>query len=223
QGGVVTPMTRETVVFLRTLRVCRPHSTGAQRVLVPARLADLFEPLLSVRIDGRTDHGTTIEPCDPKALVLSSAREYLGKPFECMAAPRQAPDLFSCSTYTSFIFGLTGIYLPRYAANQSYCGNVVALETSLPGHLIFFGGEQAPVDADREVCHVGILTGRTELIHGSVTDNAIVEGRFRRTPVLVINPYPEADQVLVTLPSPIPDIDSALDLVRYHQKQALGR
>lgn len=218
-------LTEEDVGVLRTLPVCQPYrGTGAQYLLVPARYRLFFEPLLTVSIDGECSHGATLTPIDPRTRVLEIAREHRDKPFACMARPRDAPSEFSCSTFTTFVFGCVGIHLDRYASNQSYQGSPVAVEEALPGHLLFYGGDYAPIDSDRAISHVAIKSCSNRIIHGSSTRGKIVEHRYQDRKVeMAKDPYPVGPQLLLVLPRMIEDINTAHELVRYWQRKELGR
>lgn len=217
-------LSHEDVRVLRSIRICQPHRSGAQYVLIPAQYHEFFAPLLTVSIDGQDQHGATLEPIDPRSRVLKIARQHLGKPFACMARPMDAPTRFSCSTFTTFVYGHVGIHLPRYSASQSYVGERVETSSALPGHLLFYAGDYAPTDDDRAIAHVAIKSGAELRIHGSSKDKCVVERRFQERPVVMaMNPFPAGDHVLLTLPQVIHDMDTALDLVRFWQKQELGR
>jgi cell wall-associated NlpC family hydrolase len=135
-----------------------------------------------------------------------------------------APTQFSCSTFTTYVAGHCGLHLPRYSISQSYVGRPIDPTEAKEGHLVFYGGKYAPTDADRSIAHVAIKSGPETIIHGSATRGKIVEQRYdERKVIMVTDPFPEGVQLLITLPRMIPDMDSALDLVRFWQKQLLGR
>lgn len=211
-------------LFLSSLPICQPNRSGAQYVLVPAHYLPFFEPLRTVRIDQDCEHGTTIDPIDPRAHFLEVARRHLGKPFGCMARPMDAPTQFSCSTFTTYVAGHCGIFLPRYAIRQSYRGRSVDPQDARPGDLLFYDGAYAPTDADRRIGHVAIKSGKDTIIHGSSLRGAIVEHHYQERKVRRASDlFPTGPQLLVTLPRMIPDMDSAACLVRYWQRKELGR
>ena len=73
----------------------------------------------------------------------------------------RSPFGIDCSGLTQMVYKFLNISLPRDAYQQAEAGNVVGfLEEAKVGDLAFFGKED-------KITHVGILTGKNEILHAS--------------------------------------------------------
>ncbi len=99
---------------------------------------------------------------------LSNAIAFAGK---CINAPYlwggKTVFGFDCSGFIQIIYRMCGILLPRDASQQGETGELIPLQNKLPGDLAFFG--------DERITHVGIVSGRDEIIHcsGSVRSDIL--------------------------------------------------
>ena len=120
--------------------------------------------------------------CPSAALAQDAvdlAARMIGRPYVWGA---EGPDEFDCSGLTQYVFGRTGVELPRRAINQSQAGNPAGRRLQR-GDLLFFS-----TDTRRSlVTHVGIYEGRGVMIdaskrHGEVRrddlDDPYWEDRF---------------------------------------------
>ncbi len=82
--------------------------------------------------------------------VIALASREVGKPY---VYGTEGPTTFDCSGLTQYVYGLTGIRLPRTAREQQNATTRVT--TPLPGDLVFYG---APAH------HVGIYIGGGRMI-----------------------------------------------------------
>jgi NlpC/P60 family len=109
---------------------------------------------------------------------LQIARERIGKSkYQLCRSPSEAPDLVDCATFSRWIYGMFGIWLPRYTIQQRELGNTVEFGKHLPGDLIFSGGHWGKFWTDQtdQVGHVGIITGPETVIHAAGSRVGVVE------------------------------------------------
>ncbi|HVU75617.1 MAG TPA: NlpC/P60 family protein [Candidatus Paceibacterota bacterium] len=89
----------------------------------------------------------------------------------------EAPEYVDCSSFTKWLYGARGIYLPRRALQQRDIGYPVAIEEMVAGDLIFSKGCQGYYrrDPTDDVGHVGIVTGNDTVIH-ACSKSGLIEG-----------------------------------------------
>ena len=87
--------------------------------------------------------------------IVSIAERYLGRPYRYGA---NGPYSFDCSGFTSYVFNLIGIKLPRVANDQAHMGEKVA--SPAPGDLVFFSAGR-----NGYMTHVGIYIGNNSFIN----------------------------------------------------------
>jgi hypothetical protein len=101
------------------------------------------------------------------ATITATARRFFGVPYLWGGTSPKAMD---CSGFTSIVFFLNGILLPRDASQQVAVGHPVSLEHGYhnlqPGDLLFFGSPATATRRER-VTHVGISLGGARFIHSS--------------------------------------------------------
>jgi cell wall-associated NlpC family hydrolase len=90
------------------------------------------------------------------AAIVSQARSHAGAAYR---AGGTAPDGFDCSGFVQFLYGRSGVPLPRTAEAQFEVGRDVRPRDIAAGDLVFFR------TAGRRVSHVGIATGDGGFIH----------------------------------------------------------
>ena len=93
------------------------------------------------------------------------------------AKPSEAPEVVDCTSFTKWIFGQCGIWLPRYSIQQRECGTRVNLNEIVAGDIVFRIGrcnyfENDPTDA---VGHAGLATGQGTVIHAAGTRKGLIE------------------------------------------------
>ncbi|MBU0646628.1 C40 family peptidase [Patescibacteria group bacterium] len=112
--------------------------------------------------------------------LLAAARGCVGKSAYALSAdPRHAPRTVNCSSFIKYLYSLRGVWLPRYAVQQSELGAPVAIGSKLRlGDLLFSPGF-FPLSRDRDgaggLGHVGLATGEGSVIHASKHQGTVRE------------------------------------------------
>lgn len=130
-----------------------------------------------------------------------------------------APAVVDCSSFTKWLYGRRGIWLPRFAVQQNELGeDVIPLEALAAGDLVFvssrFGFFRSdPADS---VGHVGIYTGDGTVIHATSKQN-VVETEFGmfigKTAFRGARRYIPRDAEGITLEIPVGrDVETADDI-----------
>jgi cell wall-associated NlpC family hydrolase len=109
--------------------------------------------------------------------VVQVAWELLGNSYRRGARLSEAPDVFDCSSFIKYVYGMRGIWLPRRSIQQRRCGINVGIEEVLGGDLIFCSGHIDYFDSDPDdgVGHVGIATDAGTVIHAANRHLGVVE------------------------------------------------
>jgi len=89
----------------------------------------------------------------------------------------EAPNFFDCSSFTKWLYGLRGVWLPRRSIQQSELGECVDVSSIESGDLIFVSGwiNYYHVDPSFGIGHVGIATDQKTVIHASNSKVGIIE------------------------------------------------
>jgi cell wall-associated NlpC family hydrolase len=96
--------------------------------------------------------------------LISDAMGFLGVKYVWGG---RSPKGFDCSGFTSFVYEMSGVKIPRTSRSQSKTGKMVTVDDLQPGDLLFFH-----TGASRAVNHVGIYIGSGQFIHSSSGRNA---------------------------------------------------
>lgn len=102
--------------------------------------------------------------------VVALARTLVGKAeFRRTARFSEAPHIFSCGSFTKWLYAQKGIWLPRLSIQQVECGLEVAHEELNPGDLVFKSGivNYYRNDPAKGVGHVGLYVGEQTVIHAT--------------------------------------------------------
>lgn len=100
--------------------------------------------------------------------IITSAKQYIGTPYQYGAAPDQTAS-FDCSSFTKRAFADYGITLPRTSGEQYKLGTAVSLSQAQPGDLVFFQDPANPGVPD----HVGIYEGNSQMLNATVHHGVI--------------------------------------------------
>jgi len=99
--------------------------------------------------------------------VVATARRFFGVPYLWGGTSTKGMD---CSGFTSTVYLLNGVVLPRDASQQVHAGVAVPFENGFgdvqKGDLLFFG-RRASAGRRERVTHVGISLGGPRFIHAS--------------------------------------------------------
>jgi peptidoglycan endopeptidase LytE len=91
--------------------------------------------------------------------IILKSKKYLGTPY-VFNAPSYRTDMFDCSSFTQYIFGVNGIALPRNSRQQFLVGTPVPLHRIQKGDLLFFTTEKRKKRKGvAKIGHVGIYIG----------------------------------------------------------------
>lgn len=104
-------------------------------------------------------------PSPLQELIVISALAQSGKYYQYGG---NGPEHFDCSGLVRYVYSLTGVILPRTAAEQYRLGQAVALEDIKGGDLLFYYFEDKPLPS-----HVMIYLGNGEAIHAPATGKYI--------------------------------------------------
>jgi len=100
------------------------------------------------------------------ANILKTAFSQVGLPYRFGGTSPATG--FDCSGFVSWVYGQSGIKLPRSSPEMSGLGRAVARQDLVPGDLVFFGRK-------KRVTHVGIYTGNNSYIHSPSRGKSIQE------------------------------------------------
>lgn len=123
--------------------------------------------------------GCTIVSVDPIAI----ARSYVGRSaWRRGARMHEAPGVVDCSSFTKWLLGEIGIWIPRRSIQQRDCvGNggyaVNDRDDVQPGDLVFVAGWRDYYDTDpsQGVGHVGIVTSDRTVVHAANSQLGVTE------------------------------------------------
>ncbi len=93
------------------------------------------------------------------------------------ARMREAPDVVDCSSFTKWVYGQLGIWIPRRSIQQHLVGREVPATEAQAGDLVFSSGWRNYYldDPDSGIGHVGLMTGTGTVIHAANRRLGVVE------------------------------------------------
>jgi hypothetical protein len=94
--------------------------------------------------------------------IIRTARKYVGTPY-LFGSPSWETSRFDCSSFTQYVYGVNGIYLPRSSRAQAGVGRYVPVSQLRAGDLLFFYWP-GRYSSNRVVGHVGIYMGNGYMI-----------------------------------------------------------
>jgi hypothetical protein len=115
--------------------------------------------------------------------IISLARSRIGQSSYRAGCPvEQAPGVVDCASFTRWLYGQLGLWLPRYCVQQRTLGTPVSLHKHQKGDLLFMNGYQGKfwIDESEKVGHVGIATGEGTIMHAACKSRGVVEDDIRR-------------------------------------------
>lgn len=135
---------------------------------VAASVADLTRCFLGLGFQAR--------PYD----LIGPARSRVGRAkYERGASIKRAPRTVDCSSFTKWVYQKNGIWLPRFAIQQSEMGRdlLPPVETPAAGDLVFTVGHQplARRAGHISIGHVGLATGEGTVLHADYRAQTVVE------------------------------------------------
>lgn len=110
--------------------------------------------------------------------IIALARGCIGTSFyERGVNVRCAPTIVDCSSFTKWLYGERGIWLPRRSIQQREFGELVSLDNISTCDLIFTRGHKNYYlkDKNDEVGHVGIFTDMNTVIHAANKKSGVIE------------------------------------------------
>ncbi len=97
--------------------------------------------------------------------VIQTASRYLGVPYVFGGT---TPDGFDCSGFTRYVYGQSGIFLPRTADAQYGVGQPVSINRLQAGDLVFFS------TYEEGISHSGIYLGNGQFISATSSQGVAV-------------------------------------------------
>lgn len=91
--------------------------------------------------------------------IISLGARYLGTPY-VFGASTKTTRVFDCSSFTKYVYGKKGIYLPRVSRDQAKRGYYVSRKNLKKGDLVFFY-----VNNRNRIAHVAIYAGNGRILH----------------------------------------------------------
>ena len=130
---------------------------------------------------------------DPIKELLFLAPKYVGVPYKLGSSIIfDAPQLFDCSSFVSYLYVQSGISIPRMTIDQYVFGESVDLKSIQPGDLLFFSkkntesyyktiefmpGTPVPSGID----HVALYLGDDVMIHANSKSGKVTEESFEKS------------------------------------------
>jgi cell wall-associated NlpC family hydrolase len=118
---------------------------------------------------------TTMDGKAVDSEVIERARTHLGTPYRhSPPLPCTAYQSEDCSCFTSLVFS-KWVTMPDNPVGQWYMGHSVEESDLLPGDLVFF----KEAGMNRPITHVGIYSGRGNMLHASTYWGQVVESPMK--------------------------------------------
>jgi phenylalanyl-tRNA synthetase beta subunit len=130
--------------------------------------------------------GFEYEMVKPAEKIVAMSQTLVGKKYKWgVSVSYDSPELFDCSSFTSYLFSRAGIILPRITIDQFVYGTEISKENILSGDLIFSntGTTEHGIHFETKeflpgtkiesgVDHVGIYLGDNKIIHATNLNEA---------------------------------------------------
>lgn len=114
--------------------------------------------------------------------VVLLARQYVGvSQYRRGARPSEAPNVFDCSSFIKWLYGMCGIWLPRRSIQQRNLGEIIELNDIRAGDAVFVSGriDYYEDDSKNGVGHVGIATSDNSVVHAANKKSGVIESSFQ--------------------------------------------
>lgn len=95
--------------------------------------------------------------------LIDSSKDYIGTPY-LYGAKAGSTSYFDCSSFTQYMYGTIGVWLPRTSTAQAYMGTKVDKGSLSMGDLVFFS-----TNGGKSISHVAIYAGGGKIIHASTS------------------------------------------------------
>lgn len=141
---------------------------------------------------------------------------------------REAPAVVDCSSFTKWLYGQKGVWLPRRSIQQRKFGLVVEVDEIVAGDLVFVSGHINYYDYDPKdgVGHVGIATDEGTVVHAANSKLNIVESSLEefidKDKFRGANRYIPEDGEIFTLETPVDREIETSDDIRWIILQSLS-
>jgi len=110
--------------------------------------------------------GFEYEIVKPAEKIVELAQTLVGKKYKWAASVSyDSPELFDCSSFTSYLFSRAGVILPRITIDQFVYGTEISKEEILPGDLVF--------SVNPEVMEHGVYTETKEFLPGTKIESGV--------------------------------------------------
>ena len=153
-------LTTNTIHDGQVLNIPTPDSSASKGEMEPVKEQ---EPV-------KNNSGDTVAQQVKK--ILEESKKYIGAKYKYGATLAEAPKLFDCSSFTQYVFGNSGVQLPRVSRDQASKGVAVATANLKAGDLLFFTMNDTYTDG--RVAHVGIYMGDGSMIHASTSKGVMI-------------------------------------------------
>jgi cell wall-associated NlpC family hydrolase len=92
--------------------------------------------------------------------IIKTGEKYLGTPYKFGARSGQT-NVFDCSSFVQYVYGVNGIKLPRSSRQQATVGTTIPRSQIQKGDLLFFKTSHS----NGRIGHVGIYAGNNKVLH----------------------------------------------------------
>jgi len=162
--------------------------------------------------------------------IISQARSCIGVSLYRRGARLfEAPATFDCSGFIKWLYGQSGVWLPRRSIQQRQLGEIVEISQVTAGDAVFVSSwtDYYINDPADGVGHVGIATVEKTVIHAANRQAGVIEssfeefvgvGKFRG-----VRRYIPQDRYVVILETPVGREVETADDVRWIVLQSLSK
>ena len=120
---------------------------------------------------------------DPRAILATLARRYLGRPYRYGAKPLQTRS-FDCSSLVQYLYHRLGVELPRVSIDQAAHGRTVRYprQQLRTGDLLFFRGSWGRYNPSfpKGIGHVAMFVEPGWVVHAYSDAGKVVRQRAER-------------------------------------------